>query len=99
MNTPTAIAIVFTVSIVFGIPFLGLTIRYALKPVVDAWLRMREAQLVTSPTELTLLRERVAHLERVLEAHGLMDAHSLTVRPGLPERLPSSVPLKDRERV
>ncbi len=30
MNTPTAIAIVFTVSIVFGIPVLGLTIRYAL---------------------------------------------------------------------
>ncbi len=98
MTTQTAIAIVFTVSIVFGIPFMGLTIRYALKPVVDAWLRMREAQLVTSPTELTLLRERVAHLERVLEAHGLVDRRLPPVaQPGVPEQLPSG--LVNRERV
>lgn len=97
MEMTDAVVTVLIVGMVLGIPFAGLTLRFSLKPLVEAFIRLREAQLGISDT--ALLRERVAHLERVLEAHGLMDAHSLTVRPGLPERLPSSVPLKDRERV
>ena len=97
MELTEAVVTVLIVGMVLGIPFAGLTLRFSLKPLVEAFIRLREAQL--GVTDTALLRERVAHLERVLEAHGLMDAQSLTLRPGLPERLPSSVPLKDRERV
>ena len=94
MQMTEAVVTVLIVGMVLGIPLAGLTLRFSLKPLVEAFIRLREAQLGISDT--ALLRERVAHLERVLEAHGLMDAQSLTVRPGLPERL---APLKDRERV
>ena len=93
-----AVTTVLIVTMVVGVPMLGLTIRFSLKPLVEAFIRLREAQLGVSDT--TLLRERIAYLERVLEAHGLMDERNLLPpRQGAPERLPSSVALKDRERV
>lgn len=93
-----AVTTVLIVGMVLGIPLAGLTLRFSLKPLVDAFIRMREAQL--GVTDSALLRERIAYLERVLEAHGLMDERNLLPsRTGTPERLTSSVPLKDRERV
>ncbi len=91
-----SVTIVLIVAMTVGIPFLGLTLRFSLKPLVEAFIRLREAQLGVS--EVAVLKQRVAVLEQVLEAHGLMDE-----RRGLPvhsqERLPASLQLKDRERV
>jgi hypothetical protein len=97
MSTQEAVVVVLVVAMVIGLPFMGLTIRFALKPLVDAWLRLREAQLST-PSEVLLLRERVAHLERVLEMHGLVERRLPSlVQPSAPEPLPSG--LVNRERV
>ena len=97
MTTIEAIVTIMVVGITCGIPLTGLTIRFALKPLVEAFIRLREAQL--GVTDTALLRERVAHLERVLEAHGLLDERHPMLRQGSSEHLPSGVPLKDRERV
>ncbi|MCY1019507.1 hypothetical protein [Pyxidicoccus sp. MSG2] len=98
MEITEAVVTVLIVAMVLGIPFAGLTLRFSLKPLVEAFIRLREAQLGVSDT--TLLRERIAYLERVLEAHGLMDERNLLPpRQGAPERLSSVVPVKDRERV
>lgn len=97
MEVVEAVVIVLVVAMVVGIPVAGLTVRFSLKPLVEAFIRLREAQLGTSDT--ALLRERVAHLERVLEAHGLLDSRPpLSLRQGSAERFPASVPLKERER-
>ncbi|NMO14474.1 hypothetical protein HPC49_06340 [Pyxidicoccus fallax] len=93
-----SIVTLFIVITVVGIPMMGLTLRFSLKPLVDAFIRLREAQLGASDN--ALLRERVAHLERVLEAHGLMDLRQpVSLHQDSVERLPANVPLKDRERV
>jgi hypothetical protein len=98
MELTDAVVTVLIVGMVLGIPLAGLTLRFSLKPLVEAFIRLREAQLGVSDT--ALLRERVAHLERVLEAHGLLDGrHPVSLNPGAPERLASGLPLKDRERV
>ena len=96
MSTQEAVVIVLTMGMLVGLPFLGLTIRFALKPVVEAWIRVRESQHTSA--EVQLLRDRVAHLERVLELNGLMEHRpSALVQPVATERLPSG--LVDRERV
>ncbi|MFP2926953.1 hypothetical protein ACLESO_17490 [Pyxidicoccus sp. 3LG] len=97
MDTTEAVVTVLIVTMTIGIPFAGLTLRFSLKPLVDAFIRLREVQLGVGDS--ALLRERVAYLERVLEAHGLMDERLPPLRTGTPERLPASVQLKDRERV
>jgi hypothetical protein len=97
MEITEAVVSVLVVAMVLGIPLMGLTLRFSLKPLVEAFIRLREAQLGVSDT--ALLRERVAHLERVLEMHGLLDERQPVLRQGSPERLPSNLPLKDRERV
>lgn len=98
MDVTEGIVISLITAMVVGVPLFGLTLRFSLKPLVDAFIRLKETQ--HGGMEVRLLRERIAHLERVLEAHGLMDDHlSLSLRPGAPERLPAVAPLKDRERV
>ncbi|MCP3139523.1 hypothetical protein [Pyxidicoccus xibeiensis] len=99
METTEAVVTVLIVAMTIGIPFAGLTLRFSLKPLVDAFIRLREVQLGVGSGDAALLRERVAYLERVLEAHGLMDERLPPSRLGAPERLPASVNLKDRERV
>jgi hypothetical protein len=42
-----AIVVVMVVGMTCGIPLLGLTLRFSLKPVVEAFIRLREAQLGT----------------------------------------------------
>ena len=100
MELTDAVVTVLTVAMVVGVPLAGLTLRFSLKPLVEAFIRLREAQLgVSSPSEVALLKERVAHLERVLDAHGLLDERRvLPVHTGTPERLPAGL-VKDRERV
>lgn len=93
-----SITTVLVVAMVVGIPMVGITLRLSLKPLIEAFIRLREAQLGVSDN--AMLRERVAHLERVLEAHGLMEERPLPAsRMGTPERLPPGIIVKDRERV
>lgn len=95
MSTQEAIVSIVIVAMVVGLPMLGLTIRFALKPVMEAWMRVRETQ--QSSAEVQMLRDRVAHLERVLELNGMMERRPSLIQPLAPERLPSG--LVDRERV
>ncbi len=96
MTTAEAIAVVMVVGITCGIPLTGLTIRFALKPMVEAFFRLREAQLASS--QIPVLRDRIAYLERQLELHGLTDrAPSVSLQQFAPEQLPAVT--KDRERI
>lgn len=96
MPVQEAVVIVLSMGMLVGLPMLGLTIRFALKPMLEAWMKVRESQ--HSSAEVQLLRERVAHLERVLEVNGLMDRRaSALIQPVTAERLPAG--LVDRERV
>jgi hypothetical protein len=96
MSTTEAIVVIMVVGITCGIPLTGLTIRFALKPMVEAFIRLREAQL--SASQLPMLRDRVAYLERQLELHGLSDrVHSMPLQQIAPEHLPAVT--KDRERI
>jgi hypothetical protein len=95
MSETEGLVIVMVVGMMFGIPILGLTLRFSLKPLVEAYIRMREAQLASPQVEL--LRERLVYLERELERRGLMDRQLSTIaQVGVPEYLPAQ--LKDRER-
>ena len=96
MTTAEAVTVIMVVGITCGIPLTGLTIRFALKPMVEAFIRLREAQL--SASQLPMLRDRVAYLERQLELHGLADrVHSMPLQQIAPEHLPAVT--KDRERI
>ncbi len=46
------------------IPIAGLTARFALKPIVEAFARMREVQGGTAAREVQVLEQRVALLEQ-----------------------------------
>ena len=46
------------------IPIVGLTARFALKPIVEAIARMREAQAGGAGRELAVLEQRVSLLEQ-----------------------------------
>ena len=96
MEATEAIVVVMVVGMIFGIPLLGLTIRFSLKPLVEAFIRLREAQLGSS--QLQALRDRVAYLERQLELHGLVERLPSTPLQQLaPEHLPAVT--KDQERI
>jgi hypothetical protein len=93
-----ALVVISVVAMTCGIPLLGLTIRFSLKPLVEAWIRLREAQLASPQWQLQVLRDRVAHLERELELRGLMDRQPpAPLQQFAPEPLPAGV--KDRERI
>jgi hypothetical protein len=96
MDTTEAVVIIMVVGITCGIPLLGLTIRFSLKPLVEAFIRLREAQL--AGPQLQALRDRVVHLERQLELHGLLDrVPSAPLQQLASEHLPAVT--KDRERI
>ena len=96
METTEAVVVIMVVGMTCGIPLLGLTIRFSLKPLVEAFIRLREAQLGT--TQLQALRDRVTYLERQLELHGILDrVPSTTLQQIAPEHLPAVT--KDRERI
>jgi len=96
MEATEAIVVISVVAMTCGIPLLGLTIRFSLKPLVEAFIRLREAQLNAS--QLQPLRDRVAYLEREMELHGLMNRPAPAPMQQLaPEHLPALT--KDRERI
>ncbi len=96
MEVTEAFVTVMVVGMTCGIPLMGLTMRFAFKPLVEAFVRLREAQLAS--TQVQSLQQRVAYLERELELSGLMARPSSSALPlRASEHLP--VPTKDRERV
>jgi hypothetical protein len=93
MDATEAFVVVMVVGMTCGIPLLGLTIRFSFKPLVEAYIRLREAQLA-SP-QLHSLQQRVAYLERELELLRLpAGPPSTALQLSAPEHLP--VPTKDR---
>ena len=50
------------------IPVAGLTARFALKPIVEAVARMKEAQSGSTGRELNVLEQRVSLLEQQYQA-------------------------------
>lgn len=72
MDALNAIVPVLVVGMVVGVPMFALSIRIALKPVMEAWLKAREAQpppqrIRADAAELEALKLRVAALEVVWE--------------------------------
>lgn len=96
MSETEAIVAVMLTGMLFGIPLLGLTLRFSLKPLLEAYIRVREAQLA-SP-QVRMLHERVAYLERELERRGVL-APQPSVLSRLDAAEPLPLPLKERERV
>ncbi|MBL8956332.1 MAG: hypothetical protein JNK82_36500 [Myxococcaceae bacterium] len=71
MDITEGVVTVLVVTIVVGLPMSALCLRFALKPTIEAWLKLREASLRPAPTpaqaELEGLKLRVAALEAVWE--------------------------------
>lgn len=85
MTIVEGVVAVLVVGTLFGIPLFALSLRFALKPAVEAWVRVREAGRAQSP-EVAALRARVAHLERLMDVRsdGVPDAR---LAEGTPARL------------
>ena len=58
MDITTAFVAIFITGMVVGIPLLGLTIRLAIKPLVEAWTRLRESQPGSAPAGLAAAHSR-----------------------------------------
>jgi hypothetical protein len=71
MEMTEAVTIVMVVGMTCGIPLLGLTLRFCVKPVLEAYVRLRELQ--TQTPQVQSLLERVTYLERKLELRELME--------------------------
>ena len=68
MNEAEAIVAVLVVGMVIGLPMSGLVLRFALKPVIDAFIAVKQSQHARERNgELDALRLRVAALEAVWE--------------------------------
>lgn len=61
----TGVLAVLLAGLVVLIPVLGLTIRFALRPLVDAWVQLRKDGAIE--TETDLLRRQVHLLETELQ--------------------------------
>lgn len=62
----TAMAFVLA-ALILGVPALALSLRFALKPLVEAWARLKEAQHA-DPQELALFRREMELLDQRLES-------------------------------
>ncbi|MBX6363164.1 MAG: hypothetical protein IRZ00_04790 [Gemmatimonadetes bacterium] len=58
---------ILTGGLILLIPVLGLTARFALKPIVEAIARIREEQAGAGGRELALMEERVTLLEHQVQ--------------------------------
>lgn len=71
METLEALVPVLVVGMVVGVPMFAVSVRIALRPVVEAWVKLREAQLQQRPraqdAELEAVKLRLAALEAVWE--------------------------------
>jgi hypothetical protein len=81
MGIEEAVVSVLVVGMVIGLPMLGLTLRFALKPLIEAWVRVREVRPAPAG-ELEGLKLRVAALEAVWEQR----LGAGTLQPGRPMR-------------
>jgi hypothetical protein len=73
----------------FIIPVLGFTARFALKPLVESWTKLREAPLADERLQMmerrvSLLEEQVQSLER--ENHRLVEEADFRMQLGSPGR-------------
>ncbi len=78
-----AVVVISVVAMVVGIPLMGLTLRFSLKPVVDAYVRLREAHLGRAG-DVDLLRARVVRLEAALDAARFGHPGVDPIQPGTP---------------
>jgi hypothetical protein len=86
MDVTQAAVSVFAIFIVVGLPMMAFSIRFAFKPALEAWLKMREAyarQATPPAAELEALKLRVAALEAVWQ-HRLGAG---TLKPSIPQPL------------
>lgn len=70
MNQDTIFALTGVLAVLLGglvvlIPVLGLTIRFALRPLIDAWIQLRKDGAME--TETDLLRRQVLLLESEMQ--------------------------------
>lgn len=83
MDPYEAVTTVMVVGMLLGIPLLGITVRISIRPMVDAWVRLREAQ-ARPVNEVEGLKLRVAALEAILEAKGMLPGALDPVALGTP---------------
>jgi hypothetical protein len=71
MEIGQAVVSIFALTVVIGLPMMALCVRFALKPAIEAWLKVREtyARPAAPPpaAELEALKLRIAALEAVWE--------------------------------
>ena len=56
---------IFMGSLVVLIPIVGLTVRFAIKPLLDSWARTRQSPLVAD--HMKVLEKRISFLEQQVE--------------------------------
>ena len=77
MTITEAVVAVLVVGICIGLPVFGLTLRFAFKPMLEAWRSvMPQPVRQGQPDELEGLKLRVAALEAISEHR--FDAHTAT---------------------
>jgi pilus assembly protein TadC len=54
--------------VIFGIPVLAFSLRFALKPLVEAYTRLKEAQSGDDGRQLPVVMQQLAVLEQRLQA-------------------------------
>ena len=70
MDIYESVVAVTVVAMVVGVPMFALSVRLALRPMVEAWTKLREAELQrprANQGELEAMKLRVAALEAVWE--------------------------------
>jgi hypothetical protein len=95
MEMTEAVTDVLIVAMTCGIPLLGLTLRFCVKPLLETYIRLREVQ-GTSP-QVQSLSERVAYLERTLELRELTDRSLPTSVQPLPAEPPTAALVKQEQ--
>jgi len=88
MSNTEAVVAVLTVGMVIGLPMFAFVLRFALKPVIDAYVALK--QTPQRSDEVDALKMRVAALEAVWQRRlggGTLDAAKPGVMPV--DRIPS----------
>jgi hypothetical protein len=71
MEATQAIVSIFAITVVIGLPMMAFSVRFALKPALEAWLKVRESYVRPSvpppAAELEAIKLRIAALEAVWE--------------------------------
>ena len=70
MDTTEALLTLAVVTMTVGIPLMGLTLRYSLKPLVEAYVRVKEAHSGDRGDRIRALESRITMLERLALERG-----------------------------